>query len=237
MRRLSITSVVLVATAAVLVSAATPAPAQAQLTVCNKTPSRVFIAVAYLKEGRMTSRGWFTADPGECVVPVGSALLQRYYYLRAESEDNRSWGDDYSFCTKHVRYEIPARVNCATNGYDEESFFQVDTRSSTSWTQNLVLRDDSRPSASLDGIRFGWRESLLDPATKVMQVSSSRSYSTSLQLRCYTNDGYWKSLYTSVPANGYAEVGVLEGWPGNFVSGERCQVLQGGTVVHEIRAP
>lgn len=205
--------------------------AMAQLTVCNRSPERVSVAVAYNDGERMVSRGWYQAAASECVVVVSGDLARRYYYIRATSASGRTWGDNYSFCTRRQAYEVPARDDCAAHGYDKDTFFEVDTGNRLSYTQGLVLRNDSRTSDAVDGIRYTWRASILDPETRVLQMWSSYDYATTVRLRCYAASGWSKSFTMTVPANGVAELGVLEGWPNGFTSGERCETTSGSSTV------
>lgn len=239
-RRAATSMVVLaiVASATVL----TPRSAAAQLRVCNKTSERVSIAVAYSKDDRLTSRGWFNAEPSECVTVVGGALQSRYYYVRAEGSRGNEWGDDYSFCTLQSAYEVPARGSCAGSEYRRANFFIVDTGDRTFHTQNLVysspvsdVRSDER--SDVQDLRVTWRDAVLFPNTKALQLWNSRSYPVSVSLKCYTVDGAWKWLRTTVPGKGLAELGHLEGWDGNFVTGERCDAYDGDSIAWHVTAP
>lgn len=224
----------------------TPRSAAAQLRVCNKTSERVSIAVAYTKDDRLTSRGWFNADPSECVTVVGGPLQNRYYYVRAEGSRGNEWGDDYTFCTLQSAYEVPARGSCTGSDYRRANFFIVDTGDRTFHTQNLVysspvseVRNDVRSDVRSDvqALRVTWRDAVLFPNTKALQLWNAHSYPVPVVLKCYTVDGAWKWLRTTVPGKGVAELGHLEGWDGNFVTGERCDAYDGDSVAWHVTAP
>ncbi|HEY4304500.1 MAG TPA: DUF1036 domain-containing protein [Gemmatimonadaceae bacterium] len=212
--------------------------ASAQLRICNNTSEHVSIAVAYSVDGVMTSRGWYNADAGECVTPVAGLLVRRYYYVHAESPNGKTWGDDYAICTRPTAYEVLANGDCSARGLDQKSFFLIDTEDHLSFTQSLTLRSEDRASSGVDGLRVDWRKSVLDTTTQVMTLRSALSYDTTLHLRCHTrSNDYTRRLDVPVPASGYAEVGYVQGWAGNFVSGEWCDVLSNGETVSRLTVP
>ncbi len=70
-----------------------------------------------------------------------------------------------------------------------------------------------------------------------MQVFNDWPTTVDLMLRCFTVRGSSKTLRLSVPGKGMAEMGFLQGWPDNFVYGERCEAYSGGQLMWEERVP
>ncbi|HET9229316.1 MAG TPA: hypothetical protein VFR31_21735 [Thermoanaerobaculia bacterium] len=81
------------------------------------------------------------------------------------------------------------------------------------------------------------RASLMDDNTQVLVIRNANAYSVDFDLKCYTRSGSSKTLFVSVPARGEKEIGFLEGWEGNFVSGERCEAYYDGQFVWSVRIP
>jgi uncharacterized membrane protein len=64
---------------------AAAAPAQADLTLCNRTSYRVEAAIGLEKRAAVATRGWFRADPGECRKVIAEALDADMVYVHART--------------------------------------------------------------------------------------------------------------------------------------------------------
>ena len=71
-------------------------PAEADLRVCNKTTSRVGIAIGYKAQRDWTTEGWWTVGSDSCATLLAGPLSGRYYYMYAVDYDQGGeWsGDD-----------------------------------------------------------------------------------------------------------------------------------------------
>lgn len=216
-----------------LLTAASVTPASAQLRICNQSTETISVAVAYIEpvqqERQWVSRGWFVTKAGECSVVVGGPLTNRFYYVRGTGTAGTTWGGANRFCTTADRFRYVGDNGCEAAGFRTENFVEVDTGDATTWTFTLTQApstvDPGRDTAK--ALRVGWRRSALDETTQVMRIVNDRSLPVGLQLQCRTRSGVSKWLSVSVPANGVAEVGFLEGWPGNFIAGESCDAFYG----------
>jgi uncharacterized membrane protein len=61
-------------------------PAQAELTLCNRTSYRVEAAVGLEKRANVATRGWFRIDPGACRQVVDGPLDVDMVYLHARTQ-------------------------------------------------------------------------------------------------------------------------------------------------------
>jgi Skp family chaperone for outer membrane proteins len=93
----------------------------------------------------------------------------------------------------------------------------------------------SKVAEGIKGLKWSTRWSLLDDGTKVLILHNEKNYSVDFPLKCYTRNGSSKTLFISVPAYSRKEVGFLEGWNGNFVSGEKCEAYHEGNRLWTIR--
>jgi uncharacterized membrane protein len=67
--------------------------ARADLRVCNKTQSRVGIAIGYKAERDWTTEGWWTVEPESCAMLLPGPLVSRFYYMYAVDYDQGGeWG-------------------------------------------------------------------------------------------------------------------------------------------------
>ena len=58
-------------------------PAQADLKLCNKTESRVGVALGYKDKEGWATEGWWTIAPQKCMTLLKGDLIARYYYVFA----------------------------------------------------------------------------------------------------------------------------------------------------------
>ena len=93
--------------AAAIVMAAFITPAAADLKLCNKTGSRVGVALGYKDEQGWASEGWWNIGPNACEVLLKGPLIARYYYIYAVDYDNGgSWGGNSILCTRDKLFTI-----------------------------------------------------------------------------------------------------------------------------------
>jgi uncharacterized membrane protein len=214
-------------------------PVAAQLRVCNQSAETVSIAIAYrdqLPSGPVVSRGWYVVKPDECPVLVGGDLQNRYFYVRAEGSNRSVWDGDYAYCVVETAFRQNGG-DCAPG--ERRGFFVIDTGARTSWTQTLtgaVPSRDRRIHDAILGLRVSWRTSLLDDSA-VMRLHNAQALAFGLTLKCSSPMGFSKTLEIAVPPSGIAEVGFVQGWPGNFIAGESCRAYDGNEFVWRVDAP
>lgn len=109
------------------------------LRLCNKTGSRVGVAIGY-KEGRQwTTEGWWNVAAGSCETLVAGPLVSRFYYVYAlDYDQGGAWGGKAVMCTRDKLFTIHGIEDCVARGYDRAGFFEVDTGEQRSWTVQLT---------------------------------------------------------------------------------------------------
>ena len=116
-------------------------PAQADLKLCNKTTSRVGVALGYKDKEGWATEGWWTIDPQKCLPLLKGDLIARYYYVFAVDYDKGgSWGGKSMMCTRDKVFTIRGIEDCEGRGYSKTGFFEVDTGEETDWTVSLSAR-------------------------------------------------------------------------------------------------
>jgi uncharacterized membrane protein len=114
--------------------------ANADLRVCNKTTSRVGIAIGYKSDRDWTTEGWWTVNSDSCATLLAGPLSGRYYYMYAVDYDQGGeWGGTSAFlCTQEKEFTIEGISNCVARGYQRTGFYEVDTGNQESWTIQLT---------------------------------------------------------------------------------------------------
>ncbi len=112
------------------------------LRLCNRTSSRVGIAIGYKENKRWSTEGWWNVAPDTCETLVAGALVSRFYYVYAVDYDRGGvWGGGAQMCTRDKMFTIHGIEDCVARGYEKTGFFEVDTGEQKSWTVQLTEPD------------------------------------------------------------------------------------------------
>jgi uncharacterized membrane protein len=112
--------------------------ARADLKLCNKTDSRVGVALGYKDKDGWASEGWWNIQPNNCESLLKGDLIARYYYIYAVDYDKGgSWGGKSMMCTRDKIFTIRGFDNCVERGFQKIGFFEVDTGEEADWTISL----------------------------------------------------------------------------------------------------
>lgn len=117
--------------------------AQVGLTLCNRTRSRVWTAVARRRGEGWESRGWWPLNPGGCVRTIDEPLMQERYYVYASMETPegaRFLTNGAPFCTSPARFAIIGRGQCERRYYGTDLFSPISVRG----RQGLVVEFEER---------------------------------------------------------------------------------------------
>ena len=120
--------------------------ARADLKLCNKTESRVGVALGYKNKEGWASEGWWNIAANNCETLLRGPLIARYYYIFAVDYDKGgSWGGKAMMCTRDKIFTISGITNCTDRGYQKTGFFEVDTHEETDWTVSLSGEKSTAP--------------------------------------------------------------------------------------------
>ncbi len=126
----------LIAAAAFLL--AVPA-AHADLRLCNKTESKVGVAIGYKDKADWVTEGWWNITANTCKTLVPGSLISRYYYIYALDYDQfGEWGGRAFMCTLEKEFTIRGVEDCVARGFERTGFFEIDTGEQSSWTVQLT---------------------------------------------------------------------------------------------------
>ena len=122
-------------------------PALADLRICNKTSSRVGIAVGYKDEESWKTEGWWNIAANSCETLLAGPLVSRYYYLYAVDYDRGGeWSGRSFMCTQEKTFTIKGIEDCLKRGFERTGFFEIDTGEQRAWT--VQLTEPGRASAA-----------------------------------------------------------------------------------------
>jgi len=122
-----------------------PAPAYADLKLCNTTTSRVGVAIGYKDHELWATEGWWNISAHTCETLLKGALVAKYYYIHAIDYDRGGeWAGTLYMCTDDKSFTIRDTKDCVKRGYKRTGFFEVDTGEERDWTVKLT-DPDSEP--------------------------------------------------------------------------------------------
>lgn len=124
-----------------------PTPAAADFRLCNRTTSRVGIAVGYKDGDAWSTEGWWNVAANSCETLLRGDLVARYYYVYAVDYDlGGEWAGKAYMCTREKEFTIRGIEDCLARGFDRTGFFEVDTHEQKSWTVQLTEQGQQMPS-------------------------------------------------------------------------------------------
>lgn len=114
-------------------------PAAAELRLCNRTTSKVGVAIGYKSEGQWMTEGWWSLPANSCSILLEGPLSSRYYYIYAMDYDRGGeWGGKAFMCTQDKMFTIQGIDDCVKRGFERSGFFEIDTGEQRSWTVQLT---------------------------------------------------------------------------------------------------
>jgi len=119
-------------------------PALADFRVCNRTDSRVGVALGYKDGDHWVTEGWWNIPANTCETLVRGQLIARYYYLYAQDYDQGGeWTGRAYLCTRDKEFTIQGVTDCLARGYNRTGFLEVDTLDQKNWTVQLTEQNQS----------------------------------------------------------------------------------------------
>ncbi|MBS7545168.1 DUF1036 domain-containing protein [Ancylobacter oerskovii] len=134
-----------------VLAALVPTPAAADFRLCNRSGSRVGIALGYKDGEAWATEGWWNLAPKSCETLLRGDLVARFYYVYAVDYDQGGeWAGKAFMCTRDKEFTIRGIENCLARGFDRTGFFEVDTQEQKSWTVQLT-EGAQKPTAQAGG--------------------------------------------------------------------------------------
>lgn len=126
--------------------------ASSGLRLCNKTNSRVGVAIGYKQNRQWMTEGWWNVAKDSCETLVAGTLVSRFYYIYAVDYDRGGvWGGKAVMCTRDKEFTITGIEDCVARGFERSGFFEVDTGDQKSWTVQLTEPNRTAPATGKTG--------------------------------------------------------------------------------------
>ncbi len=164
------------------------APAQAALTLCNRTSYILYAATSAIQSPRSDTRGWTRIAPGDCQLARKEPLTAETYLVHARSSLAhsglpRAWGGSYPVCVKDGNFSIRQGVTqpyCTADDTFALPFAPLDNRGRSVWTMNF---DEQPALGSLSAAQLaGVKRLLADNGYKVGAVNGKPDKATGAAL-------------------------------------------------------
>ncbi|MFG1461287.1 DUF1036 domain-containing protein [Xanthobacter sp. DSM 24535] len=128
---------------------ASASPAAADFRLCNRTPSRIGVAIGYKENDVWTTEGWWNVAANSCETLLRGDLVARFYYLYAVDYDlGGEWAGKAYMCTRDKEFTIRGVEDCLARGFDRAGFLEVDTKEQRGWTVQLTEANQSSPGGA-----------------------------------------------------------------------------------------
>ena len=161
-------------------------PAQAALTLCNRTSYILYAATSAVQGSRSETEGWTRVAPGECQTARKEPLTAQSYLVHARSSlahsgPARAWGGNQPVCVKDGNFAIkqPAAKPSCTDDTFALPFAVLDNRGKRVWTMNF----DEQPVLTMTEAQLaGVKRLLKDNGYPVPQIDGKPDKATGLAL-------------------------------------------------------
>lgn len=126
-----------------------PALAHAELRLCNRTQSRIGVALGYKEGEGWTTEGWWNVSANSCETLVRGDLVARFYYLYAiDYDQGGEWSGKAFMCTREKEFTVRGDKDCLARGMERTGFFEVDTQEQKGWTIQLTETNQTFPTTA-----------------------------------------------------------------------------------------
>ena len=171
---------------ALLALGAMSLPAQAALTLCNRTSYILYAATSAVQGGRSETAGWTRVAPGECQIARKEPLTAQSYLVHARSSmahsgPARAWGGNQQVCVKDGNFALkqPSAKSSCTEDSFALPFATLDNRGKRVWTMNF----DEQPAKTMTEAQLaGVKRLLKDNGYTIAQIDGKPDKATGLAL-------------------------------------------------------
>jgi uncharacterized membrane protein len=163
-------------------------PAQAALTLCNRTSYILYAATSAIQSPRSQTQGWTRITPGECQLARKEPLTAETYLVHARtslahSGPARAWGGAYPVCVKDANFSIAQGVTqpyCTAEDTFALPFAPLDNRGKSVWTMNF----DEQPAMNATEAQLaGVKRLLKDNGYKIDRIDGKPDKATGAALQ------------------------------------------------------
>ena len=140
-------------------------PAQAALTLCNRTSYILYAATSAVQPPGSETQGWTRIAPGDCQIARKEPLKAESYLVHARSAlahsgSPRAWGGAFPVCVKDADFMLKqsaTQPTCTAGDSFALPFAGIANRGKANWTMNF----DEKPAMSLSEAQLAGVKRLL----------------------------------------------------------------------------
>lgn len=171
---------------ALLALGAMSVPAEAALTLCNRTSYILYAATSAVHGTSSQAQGWTRVAPGECQVARKEPLTAQSYLVHARSSlahsgPARAWGGNQPVCVKDGNFTLkqPAAKSVCTDDSFALPFATLDNQGKRVWTMNF----DEQPAMTMTEAQLaGVKRLLKDNGYAIAQIDGKPDKATGIAL-------------------------------------------------------
>ena len=161
-------------------------PAQAALTLCNRTSYILYAATSAMQSPRSETTGWTRIAPGDCRLTRKEPLTAETYLVHARSSiaqsgPARAWGGDIPVCVKDGNFTLrrgAAQASCAADTFPL-AFAPVNNRGKSVWLTHF----DEKPAMNMTEAQLaGVKRLLKDNGYKIARINGRPDKATGVAL-------------------------------------------------------
>jgi len=97
--------------------------------ICNETSYIMRLATAYIREGKISPKGWDKARPGECINKTVALNSPRYVFAESDPVHQggiREWAGNIPLCVSEKDFTADATKSCQLQNLETRNYLAVD---------------------------------------------------------------------------------------------------------------
>ena len=115
--------------------------AKADLTVCNRSSEKAYVATAWYSKGHWLSSGWIHVIPGQCEMVLTGDMSDNNAYLNVSDASWVPWklntNDSFQFCVKESGFDLIDADGACSLGMIPKAFYKINSGGRYDYQVNL----------------------------------------------------------------------------------------------------
>ena len=106
-----------------------PTPPSGAWEICNETSYIMRVATAYIRDGKISPKGWDTTRPGQCITQKVPLNSPRYVFAESDSVHQggiREWAGSVPLCVSTDDFSADATKSCQLQNLETRNYLAVD---------------------------------------------------------------------------------------------------------------
>lgn len=159
--------------------------------ICNETSFIIRLATAYIRNGKISPKGWDKARPGECITKTVPISSPRYVFAESDPVHQggiREWSGSVPLCVSSDDFSADATKSCQLQNFEIRNYLAIDP---TEPRTTFIEPDNFGKNAATAGIQ----RLLKDSGYKVTRIDGVSGRRTMRTISSFKKDnGLEKSI-------------------------------------------